>query len=123
VDSIAPSQVAPDPLAGVAWLGEVFFAVLAIGLLVWVGLRLYGRSRGGLMRVVARLPLEGRRSLYLVEAAGSFLLIGAGEGGLSTRGELYAEKVRLALAAGQRDAKPLSARLLELWKQAGGKPG
>lgn len=112
-------QIPPaDPLAG---LSEIFFALFALGLLVWLGLRLWGRSRSNLMRVIARLPLEGRRSLYLVETAGSFFLIGAGEGGLSTLAELDAAKVRAAIAAAGQHPKPLASLLLSLW-QGGAAP-
>ena len=42
-----------------------------------------GRSRGAhLLDIVARLPLEPRRSLYVVEVAGKTLLIGTSEMGL-----------------------------------------
>jgi len=47
------------------------------------------RSRGGdVMAVVARLPLEPRRSLYVVEVAGRTLLVGTSEMGLSLLSEL-----------------------------------
>ena len=58
-----------------------------------------GRARGAhLLDVVARLPLEPRRSLYVVEAAGKTLLIGTSEMGLSVLTELDREQVRTGLA-------------------------
>lgn len=61
----------------------------------FVGVRLVGRwlatarSHGGdVMAVVARLPLEPRRSLYVVEVAGKTLLVGTSEMGLSLLSEL-----------------------------------
>jgi flagellar protein FliO/FliZ len=54
-----------------------------------------GRSRGAhLLDVVARLPLEPRRSLYVVEVAGKTLLVGTSEMGLSVLSELDGDEVR-----------------------------
>jgi len=54
-----------------------------------------GRARGvGLLGVVARLPLEPRRSLYVVEVAGKTLLVGTSEMGLSVLTELDGSAVR-----------------------------
>ncbi len=54
-----------------------------------------GRARGAhLMDVVARVPLEPRRSLYVVEVAGKTLLVGTSEMGLSVLTELDAGEVR-----------------------------
>jgi flagellar protein FliO/FliZ len=54
-----------------------------------------GRARGAhLMDVVARVPLEPRRSLYVVEVAGKTLLVGTSEMGLSVLTELDAAEVR-----------------------------
>ncbi|HEU4726706.1 MAG TPA: flagellar biosynthetic protein FliO, partial [Kofleriaceae bacterium] len=58
-----------------------------------------GRSRGGhLLDVVARLPLEPRRSLYVVDVAGKTLLVGTSEMGLSVLSELDASLVRARVA-------------------------
>jgi flagellar biosynthetic protein FliO len=57
-----------------------------------------GRSRG--MDVLARLPLEPRRSLYVVEVAGKTLLVGTSEMGLSVLSELDGERVRADVARG-----------------------
>jgi flagellar biogenesis protein FliO len=66
--------------------------------------RLLGRLPGAggepLLRVVARLPLEPRRTLYVVEAAGKTLLVGTTEGGpMATLAELDAEAVQKLVAA------------------------
>lgn len=54
-----------------------------------------GRVRGAeLMDVVARVPLEPRRSLYVVEVAGKALLVGTSEMGLSVLSELDAGEVK-----------------------------
>jgi flagellar biogenesis protein FliO len=57
-----------------------------------------GRVRGGhLLDVVARVPLEPRRSLYVVEVAGKTLLVGTSEMGLSVLSELDTGAVRSRL--------------------------
>jgi len=54
-----------------------------------------GRSRGvHVLDVVARLPLEPRRSLYVIEVAGKTLLVGTSEMGLSLLSELDGGEVR-----------------------------
>ena len=59
-----------------------------------------GRVRGGhLLDVVARVPLEPRRSLYVVAVAGKTLLVGTSEMGLSVLSELDGAEVRAQVAA------------------------
>jgi flagellar biogenesis protein FliO len=54
-----------------------------------------GRARGAhLLDVVARVPLEPRRSLYVVDVAGKTLLVGTSEMGLSVLTELDRAEVR-----------------------------
>jgi flagellar protein FliO/FliZ len=54
-----------------------------------------GRARGAhLMDVIARVPLEPRRSLYVVEVAGKALLVGTSEMGLTVLTELDAGEVK-----------------------------
>jgi flagellar protein FliO/FliZ len=61
-----------------------------------------GRSRGAhLLDVVARVPLEPRRSLYVVEVAGKTLLVGTSEMGLSVLSELDAGEVKSRVQAQQ----------------------
>jgi hypothetical protein len=49
--------------------------------------------------VVARVPLEPRRSLYVVEVAGKTLLVGTSEMGLSVLSELDGNEVRARVQA------------------------
>lgn len=84
--------------------GSLAISLLSLGLvcllayvtLRWLGQRGVGRARGAAVRVVARCPLEPRRSVYVIEASGRYFLIGAGEGGMS----LLAELDRAAVGAG-----------------------
>jgi flagellar biosynthetic protein FliO len=63
----------------------VFVCALAVGVL-----KLLGRRQGGDggMRVVGRLPLDARRSVYMVEVGGRCLLLGAGDGPLTLLTEI-----------------------------------
>lgn len=73
----------------------------AVCVAAFVAVRLFGRFlsagrvRGAhLLDVVARVPLEPRRSLYVVEVAGKTLLVGTSEMGLSVLSELDAAEVK-----------------------------
>ncbi len=78
-------------------------------------------SRGTVVKVVERLPLEPRRTLFVIEAAGEYLLVGAGEGPMSLIAKLDAEKARAMMAqareAGAGAPRPFWLRLLS------GRPG
>jgi flagellar protein FliO/FliZ len=76
-----------------------------------------GRARGAhLMDVVARVPLEPRRSLYVVEVAGKTLLVGTSEMGLSVLSELDASEVRSRVAS-----RPTFGDLVKnAWAKRGG---
>jgi flagellar protein FliO/FliZ len=65
-----------------------FVCALAVGALKLLAPR---RSAGGTMRVVEKLPLDARRSLYVVEVDGRRLLLGAGDGPLTLLRELQPE--------------------------------
>lgn len=89
-------------------------AVLALCVLVLYGARRLGVGRPvGPIELLGRLPLEARRSIYLVRVVDQVLIIGASEAGLRKLGELP----RSALANGDvvqsvpRFAEVLSAAL------------
>ncbi len=68
-----------------ASLGVVcLVAYFALKLLAGKGI---GRA-GGAIRVVARCPLEPRRSVYVIEAAGRCFLVGVGDGPMAVLAEL-----------------------------------
>lgn len=81
-------------MTSLAVLGAVCVAAFVV--VRWVGRwGLAGRTRGGeVMGVVARLALEPRRSLYVVEVAGKTLLVGTSEMGLSVLSELDGDAVK-----------------------------
>ncbi len=89
-------------------------AVVALCVLVLYGARRLGVGRPvGPIELLGRLPLEGRRSIYLVRVVDQVLIIGASEAGLRKLGELPSS----ALARGDvaqsvpRFAEVLSAAL------------
>src|SRR2546426_989712 len=79
--------------AGLLRAALALLAVSALAVLVLRSLR--GRLPGGAasLRVLDRLALEPRRTLYLVEVAGRVLLVGVGEGPMSVLAELDAAKL------------------------------
>jgi flagellar protein FliO/FliZ len=69
---------------GVALL-QTLLALIAVCILAWVVLkwsarRGFGGARGR-VKILERVPLDGRRSLYLIEIGDRVLLVGAGDGG------------------------------------------
>jgi len=53
--------------------------------------------RGAVVKVRERVPLDSKRTLYLVEAGDEFLLLGSGEHDVSFLARLDAERTRAAL--------------------------
>lgn len=75
--------------------GSIALSFLSLGLvcllayvaLKWLSRRGVGRPEGPL-QVIARCPLEPRRSVYVVSAAGRCFLVGVGDGPMSLLAEL-----------------------------------
>jgi flagellar protein FliO/FliZ len=98
-----------DPGAGASYGDLLVTSLLVLGavcIAAFVAVRLFGRllstgrTRGAhLLDVVARVPLEPRRSLYVVEVAGKTLLVGTSEMGLSVLSELDGSEVRARVQA------------------------
>lgn len=99
--------------------------LVVVGLAVFV---LYAARRAGLGRamgpveLLARLPLEPRRCIYVVRVLDQVLIIGSSEAGLAKLGQLEegaasefrgaapAEQLRGALAAAWSPSRPAAAR-------------
>lgn len=63
---------------------QTLLALAAVCILAWVVLRWsskrgFGLGAGKRVKVLERVPLDGRRALYLVEVGGRVLLLGAGD--------------------------------------------
>jgi flagellar biogenesis protein FliO len=100
---------------GVGW-SSVMLSLASLGvvcLVAWGALRLLaGRGVGkasGAVKVLARCPLESRRSVYVIEAAGRSFLIGVGEGPMTVLAELDGEKLQSVTPAA---ASPKFAEVL-----------
>jgi len=89
--------------------------VSALAVLVLWLLRRPRSDGNGSLRVVASLALEPRRTIYVVEAAGRFLLVGVGDGPMAVLGELDATQARQI----QDEGRGRGAGLLELARRAG----
>jgi flagellar biogenesis protein FliO len=115
---VQDATASPPPLPAEAggyglFLFETLLILVGVCVLAWLVLRfgvrrLYGAAgaagaAGDPLRVVARLPLEPRRTVYIVEAAGKTLLVGASEAGpLTVLAELDERAVAAAVAATPR---------------------
>jgi flagellar biosynthetic protein FliO len=86
-------------IPGIGWesLTLSFASLGVVCLVAWGTLRLLaGRGVGkasGAIRVVARCPLEPRRSVFVIEAAGRCFLVGVGDGPMALLAELDADKL------------------------------
>jgi flagellar protein FliO/FliZ len=71
-------------------------AIIALAVLVLYAARRVGVGKpGGPLSLVGRLPLDGRRAIYLVRVGGKVFVVGASEAGLSKLGELEDDAVTL----------------------------
>jgi flagellar biosynthetic protein FliO len=111
-------------IPGIGWESLMLsFASLGVVCLVaWGTLRLLaGRGVGrasGAIRVVARCPLEPRRSVFVIETAGRCFLVGVGDGPMALLAELDADKL-----PAQPAAAGLPARFAEVFARVLGRAG
>ena len=107
---------------GVGWssLALSFVSLGAVCLVAYFALRLLaGKGVGkasGAIRVLARCPLEPRRSLYVIEAGGRCFLVGVGDGPMTTLAELD-------VAALPREVAPAAPRFAEVLARVLKRPG
>jgi flagellar biogenesis protein FliO len=93
-------------LPGLGWdsMALSFASLGVVCLVAYFALKLLaGRGVGkglgrGAVRVLARCPLEPRRSLYLIETAGRCFLVGVGEGPMALLAEVDVAKVDIPAA-------------------------
>ena len=90
-------EAAALPTLGWGSLALSFASLGLVCLLAFVALRfLAGRGVGrgsGAVKVLARCPLEPRRSVYLIETAGRCFLVGVGDGPMALLAEVEAGAV------------------------------
>jgi flagellar biosynthetic protein FliO len=104
-------------VSGLGWesLALSFLSLGVVCLVAYGALRLLagkgvGRASGAI-RVLARCPLEPRRSVYVIEAAGKCLLVGVGDGPMTVLSELDASALPREASPAPRFAEVL-ARVL-----------
>jgi flagellar biogenesis protein FliO len=92
----------------------LLIVIVALAVLVSFVARRAGLGRVlGPVELLARLPLEARRSVYVVRVVDRVLILGASEAGLVKLGELDKE----ALRAGSSEPRPTFASLLDaVWR-------
>ena len=99
-------DAAQVPLPTLGWesLALSFLSLGVVCLLAYLALRfLAGRGIGratGAVKVLARCPLEPRRSVYLIEAAGRCFLVGVGDGAMALLAEVDRDTVVAASPTG-----------------------
>lgn len=124
----------PDSM-GLSALKTLIMMAIVVGLIYLtlnVGLRrMMGIKSGplggkvGLVNVVERIPLEQRRTLFVLKAAGEYLLVGTSEGGMTLISKLdTAEVERLQRERGSAQAQlsPFFQKLLSGQKKSGPPP-
>ncbi len=68
--------------------------VVALAVLILYAARRFGMGRaGGPLELVGRLPLDGRRTVYLVRVGQRVLVLGAGDQALTPLAELSVDEV------------------------------
>jgi flagellar biogenesis protein FliO len=104
-----------SPLASyVAETVVTLLAVIALAVLVLYGARRVGVGRpAGPVRLVGRLPLDGRRAVYLVRVSDKVYVLGASEAGLSKLGELSADGLCLSEERTPRSFSSVLSGLLD----------
>src|SRR6185503_2746964 len=108
---ITPRMGDPGALPGIGWqsLALSLASLGVVCVVAWGALRLLaGRGFGkpsGAVRIIARCPLEPRRSVYVIEAAGRCFLVGVGDGPMTVLAELEADKLPKADVARLPGAK------------------
>ena len=88
-------------------------AVCALAFVVLYGARRLGVGRPrGPIELVGLLPLDARRSIYLVKVAGQVIVVGASEAGFTKLGELPAGDIPIASKAEAAPFSDVLARVL-----------
>lgn len=80
-------------------------------------------GKGSVVTLMERVPLEQKRTMYVIKAAGEYLLIGTSESGMNLISKLdTAEVERIQRERGQGGQMPLSPFFQKLLTRKGGPP-
>ena len=85
---------------------------LNFGLRRLMGVRAIPAGRASVVSVLERVPLSQRHSLFVVQAAGEYLLLGSGDAGVSLVTKLDRETVDQLQQTAARPASPFLEKLL-----------
>jgi len=97
------------------------YLTLNVGLRKLMGLQGNVPGKHTVVSVVERLPLDPKRSLFVVKAADEYLLVGGGEAGLQLLSKLDTEAVeRIRAQASPPNVVPLSPFLQKLLSRRSG---
>jgi flagellar biosynthetic protein FliO len=122
-----PTAAAPElPSLG----GSLALSFLSLGLvclLAYVALRWLSRrgvgQGAGPIRIVGRCPVEPKRSIYVVEAAGRCFLVGASDGGMNLIAELDPKQLPAAVLGPVATARGMAgARFAPVLARLRGRP-
>jgi flagellar biogenesis protein FliO len=95
--------------------------VIALAAAVLYAARRIGVGRpGGPLELVGRLPLDGRRAVYLVRVSKTIYVVGASEAGLAKLGEL--DETSVDLSSRELEAQGFSEVLGRVLKKPKRKP-
>jgi flagellar biogenesis protein FliO len=79
-------------------------AIVALSVLILIAARRAGMGRSaGPLELVGRLPLDGRRAVYLVRVGTTIYVVGASEAGIAKLGEVSDGSIELAAPANQNE--------------------
>lgn len=92
-----PLLAAPAAASYGWYLAQTLLALAAVCLIAIVALRYglrrlsgFGGREGGRIKVIERVAVDAKRSLYLVDVGGRVLLLGAGDGQVTLLAEIDA---------------------------------
>jgi len=131
-EELAENEAAAEPeslgwtlLRTLVVLGIVVGAIyltLNVGLRRLMGLKGVVAGRASVVSVLERIPLDQRRTLFVLEAAGEYLLVGGGDAGLQLISKLDAAEVARIRASSPPSGTPLSPFLQKLLSRGSGSP-
>ena len=134
-DDEAVPTVGADEFENVSLGGTLLKTMLVLGIVVGLiylslnfglrklmGVRGVSMGRSSLVKVVERIPLDPKRSLFVIHAAGEYLLVGGGDEGLSLLSKLDAAEVERHLAERKQNGSAASPFLQKLLSRASRPP-
>ncbi len=88
-------------------------AIVALSVVLLSALRRAGVGKlGGPLELVARLPLDGRRAVYMVRAGEKVYVVAASEGGLAKLGEMPTTELPAPISAEPRTFRDVLKRAM-----------